>query len=220
MHNNSYICSAGSGWPCLVAVCVPLLQPHPGGNSRPEGSSASQVHDRHWFSILIARYYQPGVVVLGTGILYICWLHGTRPVSHVPVLPARHGRHLYSILIDCTVSHVPVLPARYGRHWLHGITRTGITSQAWSSLIARYHTYRYYQPGMVIIGNLFWLHGITRTGITSQAWSSLVFYFDCTVTHIPVLPARHDRLWNSILIDCIDIVQVITENDLLMLIML
>ncbi len=29
------------------------------------------LHGRHWYSILIVRYYQPGVVVLGTGIVYI-----------------------------------------------------------------------------------------------------------------------------------------------------
>ncbi len=40
-------------------------------------------------------------------------------------------------------------------------------------LIARYHTYRYYQPGMVVLGLLFWL----------IAWY-----------HVPVLPAKHGVL--------------------------
>ncbi len=128
MHNNSYICSAGSGWPCLVAVCVPLLQPHPGGNSRTEGSPASQVYNlieyqwEHQAWSYLVFYFDSTVSHL--------------PVLHLPVLPARHGRPWYSILIDCTV---------------------------------RYHTY--------------------GTGNTSKAWSSLVFYFECMVSHVPVLPA-------------------------------
>ncbi len=35
--------SDGSWRPGLVAVCLPLLQPHPGGNCRPAGSPSAQV---------------------------------------------------------------------------------------------------------------------------------------------------------------------------------